>query len=274
MSRSVMSRSAVPIPAPARPSPARLGRRRALRGLVLPAALLVLWEVASRTGAVDPRFLPPLGRVAQTAFAQTADGALLSHLGASLARNLAGFALGTATGTVFGAALGLSRTADKLFGPTFHAMKQVAVLAWIPIISIWFGFAETAKVVFVSIAAFVPVVINTKEGVENVSPQLIEVANALRFSRAQRFARLILPSAAPSILTGVHLALIYAWLATVACEYFMTVGPGIGGLIIAGRERFQMDLVMLGVVILGVTGFALNHAASLLEARLLRWRDG
>ena len=85
---------------------------------------------------------------------------------------------------------------------------------------------------------------------------------------------MFLPSATPSILTGVHLALIYSWLATVAAEYFMTVGPGIGGLIIAGRERFQMDLVMLGVVILGVVGFSLNTGASLLEARLLRWRDG
>jgi sulfonate transport system permease protein len=148
------------------------------------------------------------------------------------------------------------------------------VLAWIPIISIWFGFAETAKIVFIAVAAFVPVALNTQEGVESASAQLVEVARALRFNRRQLFSRVFLPSAAPSILTGVHLALIYSWLATVAAEYFMTVGPGIGGLIIAGRERFQMDLVMLGVVILGLVGFALNHLASRFEARLLRWRDG
>jgi sulfonate transport system permease protein len=148
------------------------------------------------------------------------------------------------------------------------------VLAWIPIISIWFGFAETAKIVFIAVAAFVPVALNTQEGVESASAQLVEVARALRFNRRQLFGRVFLPSAAPSILTGVHLALIYSWLATVAAEYFMAVGPGIGGLIIAGRERFQMDLVMLGVVILGLVGFALNHVASLFEARLLRWRDG
>jgi sulfonate transport system permease protein len=115
---------------------------------------------------------------------------------------------------------------------------------------------------------------NTQEGVQAASHQLVEVARALRFTGWQLFTRVFVPSAAPSILTGIHLALIYCWLATVASEYFMTVGPGIGGLIIAGRERFQMDLVMLGVVILGVVGFALNHAASLIEARLLRWRDG
>lgn len=94
----------------------------------------------------------------------------------------------------------------------------------------------------------------------------------LRFSRVQLVRRVFLPAAAPSILTGIHLALIYSWLATVAAEYFMTAGPGIGGLIIAGRERFQMEFVMLGVVILGLVGFALNHGASALESGALRWR--
>jgi sulfonate transport system permease protein len=257
-----------------RPSSDRPTSRRVLRGIALPIALLALWEVSSRAGLVDPRFLPPLETIARTAWTETLDGALFAHLGASLARNLAGFVVGTAIGIAFGAALGLSRTANQMFGPTFHAAKQIAVLAWIPIISIWFGFAETAKIVFIAVAAFVPVALNTLEGVESASAQLVEVARALRFNRRQLFSRVFLPSAAPSILTGVHLALIYSWLATVAAEYFMTVGPGIGGLIIAGRERFQMDLVMLGVVILGMVGFALNHVASLFEARLLRWRDG
>jgi sulfonate transport system permease protein len=94
------------------------------------------------------------------------------------------------------------------------------VLAWIPIISIWFGFAETAKIVFIAVAAFVPVALNTQEGVESASAQLVEVARALRFNRRQLFSRVFLPSAAPSILTGVHLALIYSWLATVADGYF------------------------------------------------------
>jgi sulfonate transport system permease protein len=84
--------------------------------------------------------------------------------------------------------------------------------------------------------------------------------------------RVYLPAALPSILTGVHLALIYAWLATIGAEYFMTTGPGIGGLIIEGRDRFAMDLVMLGVLLLGLIGFALNCIAEFAEHRLLRWR--
>jgi len=90
----------------------------------------------------------------------------------------------------------------------------------------------------------------------------------LTLNRWQMLLRLYLPSALPAIATGIHLALIYAWVASIKSEYFMTVGRGIGGLIIAGREQFQMDLVILGVV-----GFLINRGASLLEARLLRWRS-
>lgn len=247
---------------------------RQRRGLALPLALLASWEIASRTGLIDPRFLPPLEAILVTAWRELARGDLLYHLAASLLRNLAGFAIGSATGVVFGVLLGLSRTAEKLVGPTFHALKQIAVLAWIPIISIWFGFAESAKIAFIALAAFIPVALNTIEGMRNAPPQIVEVTRALRFSRLQQLRRVYLPSAVPSILTGVHLALIYSWLATVGAEYFMAVGPGIGGLIIAGRERFEMDLVMLGVVILGVVGYALNAVAEHIEARVLFWRDG
>jgi len=175
-------------------------------------------------------------------------------------------------GLIAGVALGLSRIGDKLLMPTFNGVRQVAILAWIPLISVWFGVGEAAKIVFILLAALIPVVLNTYEGVRGASAQLIEVGRTLTLTRWQMITRLYLPSALPSIATGVHLALIYAWVASIGAEYFMTVGPGIGGLIIAGRERFQMDLVMLGIVILGLVGFLINRGASLIEARLLRWR--
>ncbi|GJD48332.1 Putative aliphatic sulfonates transport permease protein SsuC [Methylobacterium crusticola] len=246
---------------------------RLRRGLVLPVLLLLAREAASRSGLVDPRFLPPLGTILSRALAEIRTGGLLGHLAASLARDLAGFAAGTGLGIAFGALLGASPLAGRLLGPTFRAFRQVAILAWIPIISVWFGFAETAKVVFIALAAFVPVAVNTQEGVAGAPAQLLEVARALRFDRRQRVLKVLLPAARPSILTGIHLALISWWLATVGAEYFRAVGPGIGGLIIAGRERFQMDLVMLGVVILGLVGFLLNLAAGALAARSPRWRD-
>lgn len=171
-----------------------------------------------------------------------------------------------------GTLLGLSRIADRIVLPCFNGIKQIALLAWIPLISVWFGFDEAAKVVFIALAAAIPVVLNTVEGMRAAPKALIEVANSLRLTRVQQLFRLYLPAALPSILTGIQLALIYSWLATVGSEYFMAVGPGIGGLIIAGRERFDMDLVLLGILLRGLIGFALNSLANQLGHRLLPWQ--
>jgi sulfonate transport system permease protein len=248
--------------------------KRVLRGLVLPVLLLALWEFASHMRLVDPRILPPLEQVAHTAVHQVMHEGLLGNLAASLARDMAGFGIGCLLGVIIGTALGFSRVADRLFMPSFNGLRQIAILAWIPLISIWFGVGESAKVVFIAAAALIPVVLNTREGMRAASAHLVEVARALTFTRWQLVTRLYLPSALPSIATGVHLGLIYAWVASIGSEYFMTVGPGIGGLIIAGRERFQMDLVMLGILILGGVGFAINLGASAIEARLMRWKPG
>ena len=246
--------------------------RRTLRGAVLPVGLLLLWELANRVGWVDPRILPSLERVAHTAVDQVVNQGLLGHLAFSLLRDVIGFALGTLAGLAVGTLLGLSQIADRLFMPTFNGLRQIAILAWIPLIAIWFGMGEVAKIVFIMAAAFIPVVLNTHEGMRSASKQLVEVARALTFSRWQVLTRLYLPSALPSIATGVHLALIYAWVASIGSEYFMTVGPGVGGMIIAGRERFEMDLVMLGILILGLVGYLINRSASLIEVWLLRWQ--
>lgn len=245
---------------------------RTLRGFALPLLLLAAWEGASHSQLADPRILPSVEKVVQTAIHLVMHDGLLHHLAASVARDIAGFVIGTGIGIALGTLTGLSRIADRVFMPTFNGLRQIAILAWIPLISIWFGVGEAAKVVFITAAAVIPVVLNTHEGMRSASRELVEVAHAFTFNRWQLITRLYLPAAAPSILTGVHLALIYSWVASVGAEYFMTVGPGIGGLIIAGRERFQMDLVVLGILILGLVGFLINRGATAVEARLLRWR--
>ena len=190
----------------------------------------------------------------------------------SLRRDLTGFAIGTGLGVAVGLLLGLSRIADRIFTRWFNGLKQIALLAWIPLISIWFGFDESAKVVFVALAAAIPVILNIVEGIRLTSRKIIEVGEVFRFNRRQLIFLIYLPSAMPSILTGIHLALIYSWLATIGAEYFMAAGPGIGGLVIAGRERFEMDLVLLGIVVLGAVGFTIDRLATWLEYRVIPWR--
>lgn len=242
------------------------------RGITLPILLFVAWEVSSRTGLVDARFLPPLEDVVATAKRELIDNHLIGELGFSLMRNIVGFLIGCVLGIGFASLLSLSRIADRLLMPTFNGLKQISLLAWIPLISVWFGFGEQAKIVFVALAAFIPIVLNTYDGMRQAPADLLEVARALKFNARQKALRIYIPAAMPSIAMGVHLGLIYAWLATVGAEYFLAVGPGVGGLVIAGRERFDMALVMVGVLVLGLVGFTLNRLAYVLEAYLLRWR--
>jgi sulfonate transport system permease protein len=116
------------------------------------------------------------------------------------------------------------------------------------------------------------VVLNTFEGIRSVQREFIEVARVFAFSGRQLLTRVVLPAALPSIFTGVYLALIYAWLATLGAEYLLSSGIGIGNLLTDGREHLWMDQVILGVIVVGAVGFSLNLIAGLVEARLLRWR--
>ena len=247
-------------------------RGNTLRALVLPVLLVVAWELTTRFGLVNTRLLVRPSLVVVRAWAELSEGGLLPQLVASLARDLGGAGLGSLFGVIVGSLMGVSRIGERVIGPSFHAAKQVAIFAWIPLMSVWLGTGETAKVVFIALAAFYPVALNTFEGVRSVVPAHVEVAKVFRYTRVQVFRRVVLPAAAPSIFTGIKVGLVYAWLGTIGAEYLLAAAPGIGNLMIDGRESFQMDKVLLGVVLVGGIGFAISAAAAAVEARLLGWR--
>jgi sulfonate transport system permease protein len=245
---------------------------KALRGWVLPAALLLLWWLVSHFGWSASPLVVPLGKVWHTAVEQTVSGELWIALRASLQRDLIGLIIGASAGLAFGAALGLSRWFERTVGPTFHTIKQISLFAWIPLLSVWFGLGDSAKIAFLSLAAFFPMVLNTFEGIRSVPGELIEVGRVLKLNRRQWLLRLVLPAASPSILAGFHLALIYAWLATLGAEYLLVTGKGIGNTMIDGRELFLMDLVIFGVIVVGFIGFTMSWIAGKIEQHLLAWR--
>jgi len=234
---------------------------RHLRGWVLPAAILLVWWAAVAGGwSTSPLLVSPAA-VWQRGVTQVASGELWVALSASLWRMGWGFAIGAAAGLAVGALLGWSRWAERLVGPSFHTLKQISLFAWIPMLSMWFGLGDASKVAFVAMAAFFPVVLNTFEGLRSVPREYLEVA------------RVVAPAAAPSLFTGIQLSLIYAWLATLGAEYLLASGKGLGNTLIDGREHFWMDLVLFGVVVIGLVGFALNWLLAAAERRLLAWRD-
>jgi sulfonate transport system permease protein len=242
------------------------------RGLLAPLAVLAVWYVVARFGLANVHIIVRPWTVVETAAARVADGSIFLDLLASLQRDAEGLVLGSVLGIVAGALLGASNLIDRLFGPSFHALKQVAVFAWIPLMSVWFGTGELAKIVFIAVSAFYPIAVNTEEGVRSIAREHFEVANVFRFSRWRTIRAVLLPAAAPSIFSGIHLALVYSWLGTIGAEFLLAPGRGIGNVMVAGRQRVAMDEVFLGVIIVGLVGYLLDALATHLETRALRWR--
>lgn len=254
------------------PAPARASRRRLWRGLAIPGALLVAWIVLAHSDLVrSPLLVSPL-RIVTLPFVDEAGRHLWLGLGASVVRLALGFAIGAAAGIAFGLLIGMARTAERVAAPSFNALRQIALFAWIPLLTAWFGNGDGAKIVYVALSAFFPTALNTHEGLRTIPAQYLELARALQLSTRQRIRLLLLPAALPSIFIGVQIALITAWIGTVGAEYAMGVGRGIGTFMSGGREQFRMDVVLLGVLVLSLVGFGINVACTRVFRRLLHWQ--
>lgn len=244
-----------------------------LRGWVLPVLLVLVWLLVTGFNWVDTRLIVSPLAVLDTAWKEIASGQIFVAVGMSLWRDLVGFFLGALAGLGLGIVLALSPLANRLVGPTFHTLRQVSLFAWIPMLSVWLGYTDTAMIVFVAVSAFYPVTLNTFEGIQAIHKNWVEVAKVYGFSHRQLLLRLLLPAAAPQILTGLHLGLISAWLATVGAEFLLrsyeTVG--IGDSVIRGRAGFHVELILFGMLIIGLVGYLINRLAIRAEASLLRW---
>jgi len=238
----------------------------------LPFLLLLVWEAISHSGLVQPRFLPSLEQVLAAGRAELASGDLQSAIIASLERDLLGFVIGSAVGTGCGVLIGLSRTAQRLFGPILLVHRQIALFAWVPLLSAWFGGGEVGKIVFISLAAFQPTLMNSWRGVVTIPATYRELSSALAFRRRDYLLVIALPGALAEIFIGLRTALIYAWMATIGSELLLDVAPGLGGRMDEGQHLFEMNLLIFYLVTLGVLGGAFNLAAERLERRLARWR--
>jgi sulfonate transport system permease protein len=159
---------------------------RGWQSLLLPLGIVVLWQASNSFGWVDPNILTSPLEVVRTLLVGLADGSLPQALLLSLQRTLSGLLLGGAAGLLAGLLLGLSNTAERLFGPSLSALRQVALFAWVPLLTAWFGLGEGAKLVFVGLAAFFPLLIATQRGIASLSPQLGEAARTLRLNLWQR----------------------------------------------------------------------------------------
>lgn len=237
---------------------------------IVPVLVLVLWEAAARIGLIAPQVLPAPSSVAETALDLARNGDLFVHLGVSLLRAMAGFLIGGIIGLALGIMVGFSPLAQALFDRSIQMVRAVPFLAMLPLVIVWFGVGEAAKIFLVALAVLFPIYINTMLGIRQIDPKLMELAKVIGLNRSAVVRRIILPGAMPSILTGVRYALAHAWLALVIAETLATT-KGIGFLAMDAREFLQTNVILLTIIIYAIVGVVADALVRLLEARFLSW---
>ncbi|NLY58088.1 MAG: ABC transporter permease [Gammaproteobacteria bacterium] len=249
--------------------------RRLLRftpvGLVLPAVLLALLELAVGSGWIPGHLMPAPSELLVT-FRELASGPLWLHIAASAQRVLLGFAVGAGLAILLGTLVGMNRRLEAWVDPTFQALRAVPGLAWVPLLLIWLGIDETSKITLIAIGSFFPVYMNMVAGVRNVDRKLVEVGSQLGFSQAALMRRIMVPAALPYLLTGLRNGLSMAWLCVVAAE-LLAATEGIGYLLTDGREVSRPDLVLAAIITLALMGKLTDSLLKHAEGRLLGWRD-
>ncbi|MEJ5902122.1 ABC transporter permease [Ochrobactrum teleogrylli] len=250
---------------------ARLQTRVASYVLALsgPVCLLVLWWAASANSWVSPQVLPRPDWVFNTFLDLLADGDIFSAAIVSFKRIAEGFLIGSSLGFAFGFLIGKSETANAYLGPSFRALAAVPSLGWLPILILLFGIEESVKIIILSKACFVPMAISTAEGARNVPKGFNEVADILGLRTRTRFFKLTIPAMAPYIASGVRLSLSQAFVSLIVVE--MLAGTdGLGYMMVWGRTLFQLDIVIVGMVVVGVVGFLLDLLLKRAEALMRR----
>jgi len=242
---------------------------RIVAGLLLPAAILIAWQVVTTADLIEPYRLPAPASVFQAGVELAESGQLWTHIAISVQRVLLGFAIGSVVGLAAAGIVGLSRWGDVLLSPTLAAVRAVPSLAWVPLLILWMQIGEESKVTLIAIGAFFPVYTTVASALRHVDPQLVEAGRSFSLHGWSLFRTVQLPAVVPSVVAGLRLALAQAWLFLVAAELIAS-SMGLGFLLTDSQSTGRVDRILLSIVLLALLGTITNGVLALLEKYLLR----
>jgi sulfonate transport system permease protein len=249
------------------------GLSKRLLPWLLPVFLLTFWQFASSQCWLSTRVLPAPSEVIKAAWTLSASGELWTHVRVSAARALAGLAIGGSLGLALGLLTGSVRFFEVLLDSSIQMVRNIPALALIPLVILWFGIDETAKLFLISVSVFFPIYLNTFHGIRNVEPSLIEMGRSYGLSRWQLYRQIILPGALSSILVGLRFSLGLMWVILIVAET-ISAQAGIGYLTMNAREFLQTDVVLVGILLYALLGKLADLFARGLESYWLRWHPG
>ncbi|MER8370991.1 ABC transporter permease subunit [Mesorhizobium sp. M1378] len=236
--------------------------------------VLAVWALSARLQLVSPVFLPSPIAVWSKFIAVARDGfvdaTLLQHIAASLWRVFAALVAAVLVAVPVGLAIGISTVGRGVFDPLLEFLRPIPPLAYLPLVIIWFGIGEPSKILVIAIAMLAPVALSTASGVRRVSQERINAARSLGATRGQVVRHVIPPSALPSILTGLRIALGSGWSTLVAAE-LVAATRGLGFMIQSAAQFLVTDVVVMGIMIIAAIAFVLEFAIRRIERALVPW---
>ncbi|WP_136620327.1 MULTISPECIES: ABC transporter permease subunit [Mesorhizobium] len=257
-----------------RPSPKRKGISARMVSAVTILVVLALWALSARLQLVSPVFLPSPAAVWNKFIVVARDGfvdaTLLQHAVASLWRVFAALIAAIIVGVPVGLAIGISTVGRGIFDPLLEFLRPIPPLAYLPLVIIWFGIGEPSKILVITISMLAPVALSTASGVRGVSQERINAARSLGATRAQVVRHVILPSALPSILTGLRIALGAGWSTLVAAE-LVAATRGLGFMIQSAAQFLVTDVVVMGILVIAAIAFVLEFTIRRIERVLVPW---
>lgn len=241
-----------------------------LMGLLLPVIIVILWYLVTTFGSLPSSILPSLQLVGNAFSQMTSSGQLQGDLMISLGRVVKGFLASALVGVVLGSLMGMFSTARRLLLPTVTVIRQIPMVAWIPLIILWAGIGEGSKVIIIMVAAVFPVLVNTLSGIGGTPAGYVEVARLYKLNKWKTFTKVYLPHALPQILVGLKLGLGVSWMAVVASE-LIAASSGIGYRMNEARSLMKSDKVIVCMIVIGLIGIIMDKLISVLFDLFTPW---
>ncbi|MEE1925917.1 ABC transporter permease subunit [Pseudomonas sp. 148P] len=246
-----------------------------LLSCVTVAAFLALWFAATNLGWVKPLFLPTpqavWAQVVEVSRDGFADASLLTHVGWSALRVFSAFALAVLTAIPLGILMGVNRVARGIFDPLVEFYRPLPPLAYLPLVVIWMGIGEGSKVLLIYLAMFAPLALSARAGVRSVAIEQIHAAYSMGASRGQVLRHVIMPAALPEMLTGMRIAIGFGWTTLVAAE-MVAATAGLGFMVLSASKFMVTEVVIMGILVIGVLALAFDFGMRALERRLVPWK--
>lgn len=238
--------------------------------IIIPIIILIAWYYVTNFKDTPAAILPKISAVGKAFMNQISNGQLIKDVSISVERVLNGYFFASLLGVTLGTLMGMSMTIRSFFTLTLNSIRQIPMMAWIPMIILWCGIGDFSKIIIIVLGAFFPIMVNTLSGITSTPVGYIEVAKLYRLNSWQILTRVYLPAALPQIFVGLKIGLGISWMAVVAAELIAS-SSGIGFRMSEARNLMQPDVMIVGMILIGILGILMDRVLSFISKKATPW---